>query len=183
MKIICINGQGGVGKDTFVRFCGSHESGIFNISMVDCIKNIASSVGWNGSKEPKDRKFLSDLKDLIAEYSDYPFQDVLQKIELAEKHHKWYKWYINFADELICFVHTREPKDIQRWKEQYGAKTLLIRRRKVEGNYGNHADDRVFDIDYDYIVYNDGDLNELKKEADLFVRKIRKEEWSSNIWK
>ena len=183
MKIICINGQGGVGKDTFVKFCGNEDNGIFNVSMIDCIKRIASSIGWDGTKDSRGRKFLSDLRDLIAEYNDYPFQDVLGKIELAEKQHEWYKWYINFNEELICFVHVREPENIARWRQQHGAKALLIRREEVEKDYGNHADDEVFNIDYDYVIYNDGDLISLRKKANSFIDNIRKEEWSSNIWK
>jgi len=177
MKIICINGQGGVGKDTFVDYCGSQKNGIFNISMVDGIKKVASLIGWTGSKEPKDRKFLSDLKDLIAEYNDYPFQDVLNEINLAE----WYHWAEKLTDELICFVHAREPEDIQRWKDEYGARALLIRREEVEKTYGNHSDDQVFDIDYDYVINNDGKLEDLKDKANSFITDVRKEKWSSNI--
>lgn len=181
MKIICINGQGGVGKDAFVKFCGSEEDGIFNTSMINCVKNLASMIGWKGSKELKDRKFLSDLKDLIAEYNDYPFQSVLEDIAIAEKNHDWYGWYTNLIDELVCFIHAREPEDIQRWREQYGAKALLIRREEVEGDYGNHADDRVFDIDYDYVIINNGNLEDLRNKADFFIKMIRKEEWRSDI--
>ena len=179
MKIICINGSPTAGKDTFVKFCGSQKDGIFNISMVDGIKDIASLIGWTGSKEPKDRKFLSDLKDLVAEYNDYPFQDVLNGISFAE----WYHWDNKLTDELICFIHAREPEDIQRWKNEYGARTLLIRREEVEKTYGNHSDDQVFNIDYDYVIINDGKLEDLKEKANSFIINIRKEKWSSNIWK
>ena len=183
MKIVCINGQGGVGKDTFVEFCGSEEEGVFNTSMINCIKNLATTIGWTGAKDAKDRKFLSDLKDLVAEYNDYPFRSVMDDINLAEKNHIWYSWYTLLSDELVCFVHARELKDIQRWREQYGAKALLIRREEVEKVHGNHADDQVFDIDYDYVIFNNGDLHELKDKADKFIKTVRKEDWSSKcVW-
>ena len=59
--IIIINGCGGVGKDTFVNMCAKYTS-VVNYSSVKEIKEIAKYIGWDGSKEERDRKFLSDLK-------------------------------------------------------------------------------------------------------------------------
>ena len=178
MKIIVINGQGGVGKDEFVGFCGYEDEGIYNFSMIVGIKRIAESLGWVGSKELKDRKFLSDLKDLAAEYNDFPFKDTLNNIRRAAMN---YKWYHDCSNELICFVHAREPEDINRWVNDYDARALIIRRPEVEGEYGNHADDNVFEVDYDYVVWNTGDLYQLKDTAERFIAQIREESWESNI--
>lgn len=181
MKIICINGQGGAGKDTFVDFCATNRARVRNFSMVDCIKRIASVAGWEGAKELKDRKFLSDLKDLIADYNDLPFVDVLAEIEMAKHNHRWWESETDLKKELICFVHSRETKDIQRWREQYGAKALLIRRTSIEKEYGNHADDQVFELEYDYVIFNDKDLSSLEREAQTFMELIEKEKWESHI--
>lgn len=178
MKIIIINGQGGCGKDTFVGYCGYEDEGVYNFSMVNGIKQIAQSLGWTGGKELKDRKFLSDLKDLVAEYNDFPFQNTLKRVEKAINN---YKWYHDNSNELICFIHARELKDINRWVHEYGARTLIIRRPEVETHYGNHADDDVFEVDYDYEVWNTGDLYQLKDVAEKFVTQIREEKWESNI--
>lgn len=182
MKIIVINGQGGVGKDTFVGYCGYEDEGVYNYSMISGVKRIAESFGWCGGKAKEDRKFLSDLKDLAAEYSDFPFQDTLRRMKADEHYYNKSRMLSNNnAPERICFVHSREPRDIERWKTLYGAKTLLIRREQVEGTYGNHADDNVFDIDYDYVFWNNGDLYQLKDQAEKFIAQIREEEWESNI--
>ena len=65
-QIFIINGSGGTGKDTFcnmIRDYSGHDTYI--ISSVDDIKKKAQLMGWDGvSKTDKDRKFLSDLKDL-----------------------------------------------------------------------------------------------------------------------
>ena len=90
MKIIVINGQGGVGKDSFVGYCGCEEDGIYNLSIIDGIKYAAQQLGWVGGKELKDRKFLSDLKDLAAKYNDFPFQHLIAEISIAEKKYRWY---------------------------------------------------------------------------------------------
>ena len=180
MKIIVINGQGGVGKDEFVGFCGYEDEGIYNFSMVDGIKTIAEGLGWLGGKELKDRKFLSDLKDLAAEYNDFPFQYTLKKVKEAAKD---YKHYHDSSNEFICFIHARELEDIDRWIYDYGARALIIRRPDIEGEYGNHADDDVFEVEYDYTVWNTGDLFQLKNVAEEFIKYIRKEKWESDIWK
>lgn len=182
MKILCINGQGGVGKDSFVNFCGSARRGVFNFSMVDGIKEVARRAKWNGSKDLKDRKFLSDLKDLIDEYNDFSFREVEENITRSFKYYD--RYWRDFTDnkvEPVFFIHAREPKDIQRWKDEHGARAVIVRRNEIEGEYGNHADDQVFDFDYDYIVYNQGTLDELFELAKNFINNIREEEWESHI--
>ena len=178
MKIIVINGQGGCGKDSFVSYCGYEDEGIYSFSMVDGVKCAAEQLGWLGGKELADRKFLSDLKDLSAEYSDYPFRSVLNSVMSAIQR---YKWYSNSKNEFICFIHARELDDIDRWVYDYGARALIIRRPEIEGTYGNHADDDVFEVEYDYEIWNDGDLYLLKDRAEKFIAQIREEKWESHI--
>ena len=187
MKIICINGQGGVGKDSFVNFCGSERQGVFNYSMVDKIKVIARRAYWDGSKDLRDRKFLSDLKDLLDEYSDFSFRDVEERIGSSLKYYN--RCWRDFSKgdlqlepkEPIFFVHAREPKDLKRWKDEHGARALLIQRPNIEGVYGNHADDQVFNYSYDYTLYNTGTLDELYELAQRFIEQIREEKWESCI--
>lgn len=164
LKIVVINGQGGCGKDTFIKLCQKHRSNIFSTSMVDGIKKIAIQMGWEGGKSLKDRKFLSDLKDISGKYNDFPFTYTKETVENLEK------IFGKSDEELIVFVHAREPEDIRRWIEEYDAITLLIRRPVVEGNYGNHADDRVFDLFYDYTFWNDSTIDKLEERAKLFLK-------------
>ena len=178
MKIIVINGQGGAGKDSFVGYCGYEEDGIYNLSIVDGVKAAAEMLGWTGGKELKDRKFLSDLKDLAAEYNDFPFQHLIAEISIAEKK---YRWYHESHNEFVCFVHARELDDIDRLVYDYGARALIIRRPKIEGEYGNHADDDVFEVEYDYTIWNTEDLYQLKNKAENFIAQIREEEWFSKV--
>ena len=178
MKIIVINGQGGVGKDTFVAFCGNEDHGVFNFSMVDGIKRAAKALRWTGSKEPKDRKFLSDLKDLASEYNDFPFRNTVDKIKDAIK---VYGRFGRSTDDMVCFVHARETEDINRWVDDYGARAVLIRNKRVEGEYGNHADDLVWYAPYSYEIYNNEGLYELEQKAKKFIEEVRNEDWESNI--
>lgn len=68
-QIFIINGSGGVGKDTFVKFISDELNDIMkkfhtvvNFSSVDKVKDITREIGWNGKKTEKDRKFLLILK-------------------------------------------------------------------------------------------------------------------------
>jgi hypothetical protein len=79
-QIYILNGMGGCGKDTFASFL-SEVCGVFKYSSIDRVKQIAYECGWDGGKTEKDRKFLSDLKCLLTDYNDLPFNDVRNRIE------------------------------------------------------------------------------------------------------
>ena len=66
-KVFIINGAAGVGKDTFVEIAKYKifiKTGLptYNISSVDNVKTAAKILGWDGEKDARGRKFLSDLK-------------------------------------------------------------------------------------------------------------------------
>ena len=137
-KIIVINGQGGVGKDTFIDILNKKGLKIANVSSVDGVKELARMVGWNGAKEDKDRKFLSDLKILTSNYCGFSEYYLIKKAkEFLE------------SDNDLMFVHIREPFYIRTFLNKFpSAKTLLIKRNDIS-SYGNMADDGVFDFEYD----------------------------------
>lgn len=176
MKIIVINGVGGVGKDEFVRQAKSELEHIYNFSMVDEVKRLARRIGWEGNKTEKDRKFLSDLKDALEDYNNLPFNSVLDSIRITLD---GYAQMGMPTTDLIFFIHCREPKDIDKWVKDYGAQTLLIRREDEKIDWGNHADASVYDYDYHYVYVNDGDLGRLKKDAVRFIEFIRRLKWIS----
>ena len=84
VKVVVINGMPGCGKTTFEEMCsdicdpfaveptshvpGFSEGRVLGIdicSTVDFVKVVARQCGWDGTKNLKNRKFLSDLKDLL----------------------------------------------------------------------------------------------------------------------
>ena len=79
-------------------------------------------VGWNGAKEDKDRKFLSDLKILTTNYCGFSENYLVKKAkEFLE------------SDNDLMFVHIREPFYIQEFLNKFtAAKTLLIKRKDNE---------------------------------------------------
>ena len=78
-KIIVINGKGGVGKDTLCEITKKYYRTVI-VSSIDPIKNIANQIGWDGTKDPKSRKLLSDLKRLCIEYNDFPTRYLVKEV-------------------------------------------------------------------------------------------------------
>ena len=166
--LLIINGPGGVGKDTLCDLAAKHFK-VYNTSTIIPIKEIAGYCGWNGSKDDKSRKFLSDLKRLCVEYNDYPTAWAYEK----------YKSFLQGEDDIM-FVHIREPKEIKKFVDKTGgkAKTLLIRggKRMANRSYGNVSDDSVEGYDYDYYFVNDKTLDEAKRDFIEFLKKVASEQ-------
>jgi DNA-binding Lrp family transcriptional regulator len=163
MKIVIINGKGTSGKDEVVKITRNilkFRNHVFNLSSVDKIKESAGILGYNGEKDNKARKFLSDLKKISIEFNDYPNTSIVN--EIKEKR-RWEKPHENY----IVFVHIREIEEIQKFiyqiqKLRIDFSTLLIK-RNIE-DFGNYSDDNVENFNYDYIINNNGNIDELTKE-------------------
>lgn len=161
---IVINGAGGVGKDTLCELAAKHFK-VKNISSITPIKNIAALCGWDGKKDNKARKFLSDLKKLCVEYNDYP------TLWAKEQYNEFLG-----SDEEIMFVHIREPEEIQKFVDATdgAAKTLLIRGGKRMSNekYGNVSDDGVENYSYDLYYLNENSLDIAEAEFVELIKNI-----------
>lgn len=171
MRIILINGRPRVGKDMFVQFCAKHCHWCLNVSTVDFVKKVASYCGWNGEKTPDNRAFLSQLKALLTEWQDVPYKKVADEIT---KFHTEAISYDADEEEIICFIHCREPEEIAKFVSRMNAETLLIRRPMVDLlNTSNPSDRAVFDwLSYDYTIYNDGSLDRLEEKAVEFLTQL-----------
>ena len=106
MKLFVINGHNQVGKDTFVNMisdiAAQHQKTIVNYSTVDYVKYIAGLFGWEGEKDNKSRKMLSQLKDMLTEWRDIPYTKCCQEIS-----------YWTYGNAAAMFIHCREPEEIK----------------------------------------------------------------------
>ena len=169
-EIVVINGTGGSGKDTFVEFCMKYAK-VKNFSSIDKVKEIATLIGWNGKKREKDRKFLSDLKKLTTEYNNMPFNSIKDAID-----------EFNNSDNEILFIHIREPEEIKKVVDAFGAKTLLVKRVGLANIESNYSDANVENYPYDYVIENNT-LERLDNSALNFVKKVKKNEVKQKIKK
>lgn len=165
-KVVFINGKGKSGKDTFIDICAEIlNERVLSIDSVIFVKKAAKILGWNGEKDNKSRKFLSDLKKLSVEYNNQPLDYLMFSI-LKEKEKN---------NNTLIFLHIREPEEIYKMIEKLEENsleyhTLLMIRDEMKLN--NCSDDEVNLFQYDYIILNDKDLIFLKNKAREFLKKI-----------
>lgn len=161
--IFITNGVGGCGKDTFAFYMKANIS-TMKYSSIDEIKKAATHCGWHGGKTEKDRKFLSDLKLLATEYSDAPFNAMKRTVDLF--------YTLPYS---VLLIDIREPEEIDRAKKEFGAKTILIRNDRVAPIESNMADANVENYDYDFVIENNGTLEDLRKTVCKFIDENIKE--------
>ena len=165
-KIFVVNGSGGVGKDTFVNLVSEEMNArlkrfhtVWNFSSVDKIKEIAREIGWQGGKTEKDRKFLSDLKQLSSKYCDMPFESMKSKVSE----------FMNDDNSVFLFLHIREPEEINGAVKEFNAKSIIVIRDSIHPILSNNADKNVFNYNYDLIIVNNGTIEDLREYAKDFV--------------
>ena len=168
MKIAIVNGRGASGKTTFEtmvqKIAAARDKKVKVISTITYVKEVAKLVGWDGGKTPEDRRFLSDLKDALTRWKDVPYQKVKGFIDTYKE-----------SDTDLLFIDCREPEEIARFVNDYGALTILVQRGEFE-LLGNHADDEVLNYQYDVVIDNNRGLDELMQEATIFEETFVEEE-------
>ena len=157
-QIYITNGMARCGKDTFAQILNEIVPTL-KYSSIDKVKSIAKQCGWNGGKSEKDRKFLSDLKQLTTEYSDMSFEDIRYNIDKF-KHEDIYE---------VMLIDIREPKEIEKAKKTFNAKTILIENNRVKNINSNNSDANVFDYTYDFVIQNNGTLDEFRNNIYKFA--------------
>ncbi len=175
--VIIINGKGGCGKDTICDILERHYP-VKRISTITKVKQAARLMfGWKGGKNLKDRKFLSDLKDLWTDYNDGPFMYAIDQFQkFAEKPVAAYN--------EIFIIHVREPSEIKKIKDRINyigtvpCVTLLIKSPRTESvEYGNEADDLVNKYQYDCVYSNEAPLDVLEEHFMYYFYRFIAPSW------
>lgn len=168
-KVYIINGIAKSGKDEFVKiFAETLQSNdknstyVSNLSTIDPVKSIFKQMGWNGEKDDKSRKVLSQIKKIWTDYNDGIFKQMCDNID--------FRFKMNNVDINIVFIHCREPKEIRKFKKKFGelCETILVTRDSVEIP-NNASDQSVFDMEYDKYIENNGTLDEYRKTVENFI--------------
>ena len=82
----------------------------------------------------------------------------------------------DFLEDTVnqfLFLHIREPENIARAVMAFGAKSLLVKRSGLENITSNYSDANVDNYDYDFVIENNGGLNELELSAFEFVNVLK----------
>lgn len=155
--ILIVNGRPGAGKDTFADILSKYAS-VKKISIIDLTKEMATMAGWDGFKNDRSRKFLSDLKSLIDDFNDASFCDIERKL-IA---------YIDSDDYDYILIDARRIKDIDRMRKEFDAKSVYI-----ENNNIKYKPTNIDDIEaqynnskYDLTISNNGTLRQFEIEIE-----------------
>jgi len=173
-KIVFLNGSGGVGKDEFVKIINNsnkfidYRLSIRKRSTVDKVKLAAENLYWDGTKSETNRDFLSKLKLLSVAYLDHSFRYISNEIN------EFLTTKCNSYGNSILFVDSREPDELARFKDNFDCITVLITSNRVKHITTNMADANVYDFNYDYLIENNGSLQDLEDSASTFLSEIFK---------
>ena len=78
-----------------------------------------------------------------------------------------------YSENCVMFIHCREPEEIDRLAKDFKAYTLLVSRKSAEEkNWKNLSDQSVFDYPYDFIVANEGSLEDLRDSAKTLLEEL-----------
>ena len=157
--IFVVNGKPRAGKDTFAQILNEYMD-VYKYSSVTKVKEIAKQCGWTGAKEEKDRKFLHELKMLTSSYSDMSYNDVMEEIDKFKK---------GELDADIFVVDVGEPEEIDRLVKATKAFTIFIENNRVPSITSNAADANVENYKYDFVIQNNGTLEDFEGNIKLFI--------------
>ena len=164
--VIVINGKAGVGKDTLCDFVIERYHAK-KISSITPILKIAMDNGWDGTKDNKSRKFLSDLKRTFIDFNNLPYNYLIEE----------YKLFLQ-SDDDILFVHIRESDQIQEFissiKNSCVCATLLISNIN-DGEpivFGNDSDDCVDNFPYDFTYHNTEPIEQAEQDFLAFFQEL-----------
>lgn len=160
---VIINGVARSGKDTFIAMCGQHTA-VKNISSIDQLNDFARQIGWDGNKNDKYRKFISELKQLVVNFNDAPTNYLLSQIKLHQ------------ASDGVLFMHVREATEIAKIQRYSPLRVITL---KIVRNVAVPQNSADLDASggyrhYDYVIYNYTTLFDLANEAKLFVDQLMK---------
>lgn len=171
--IVIINGPAGVGKDTLINeFAKTTNISVYNYSTIGYFKEIAKKdFNWDGIKNEKGRKLLSEIKRIAVEYNDLSIEMTMEKIRHLSD--------VEYKNDLVMFIHIREKEETKKLmnklkEEGYNVTSLYVHTtREIEAFNNNYSDEYAADWkkackDYEMFLVND-DLDETVKTLSSFI--------------
>ena len=108
----------------------------------------------------------------MTQWNDIPYKDIIDSYNGCKE--IWKQFGYN-EEKCLYFIMCREPKEIQKFVDRIGARTLIVERVEAdEQAQSNHADANVHDYTYNTYIHNNRTLKDLEKIAykftDLFLK-------------
>lgn len=175
IHVVIINGNPRAGKDSFVDRCRrcvamNEYAKCVNISSVDIHKSLLKEIGWDGETKSNDvRNLLCEMKKFSIYHGDIPTKYMLNTI---------FRYLNNNSDDdYLIFCHIREVEEIKKLvRALNGLKCInisystLFIKRNINTNACCKSDEVNYnDYKYDFVINNDGTLDDLHKKAEYFI--------------
>lgn len=168
IRLLIVTGLSGGGKDELIDYISEKVPSIY-ISTVDEIKWMLERhriIEHENRKNPKYRKLISDIKNLLIEFNSNIF---IENIEFE----------LTFTDSIVI-TQMRENSELKKFKAHFGDECLIIKviRSSTEQTAKDVlecdivADWDINNIEADIVVNNCGTLNDLKNESLKIVERI-----------
>lgn len=174
--LILLNGVSGSGKDAFVDIMQHEVTVCANFHRSDPFKGYLKSIGWNGVKDEKSRTALKYLVDIGEEsgYNEGKLCNVLLSIQIAN----WAR--LEEFNTKILFYHVRDIGTIKHLKQSpkvidctAGVYSMLIYRDSQPTEPNSWYDVNAHKNEYDWVIYNDGTLQDLSCKATKFYKMLK----------
>lgn len=163
---LALGHQARVGKDTFAEHVGSIME-VQQLTFATDLKTIATNVQTTLNKPiEKDPLLLQKLGTLFREhYGDDVFTKTVVRRILDAEHAN--------PDINIIITDMREPVE-KRTLEAMGFQTVKITRadRPIDRNPNHSSEIALADATFDYIIDNDGTIEEFRKNIDVLISNI-----------
>ncbi|MBR3599865.1 MAG: hypothetical protein IKL53_08290 [Lachnospiraceae bacterium] len=162
-KVIVLSGEATSGKTTFCNAMNKrYKTMVYEI--VEPVKEVALQLGWDGVKDEKGRKLLSDIKMALTEYDNIPVKNILSK----------YSEFVESDYELLI-IQMREPEEIKIVKRIPNTITVFIGNPNVAKITSNIGDASVNSEGFDYCINNDSTLEDFESLIDVFASTLSEE--------
>ena len=170
-QVIIINGNPKSGKTTVANIIADHHKAIVR-SSIDFVKEISMEYfDWDGQKDTRSRKFLSDMKYFLNSYTD------LVEYDLECAHDEFLE-----SDAEYMIIDIREKDEIEKYREKFDAVTVLIERFDAPFVSSNLSDEQVKETIYDYTIANDGTIGCLENAVYQFLRELETDIFSADLY-
>lgn len=180
MKTILISGKSGSGKDQFAKYLydilDKNDFRVLVIHFADYVKYCAAQYyKWNGEKDVNGRTLLQHLgTDTVRKkYPEYWAEGVAKLISALEN--DWDYVLIpdcRFINEFKIVKNFNEDSVLVRINRLNKDGTYYLNPVLTPQQHSHISECELDDYDYDYIVDNSFDLEELKKRVKEFTMEI-----------
>jgi dephospho-CoA kinase len=171
MRVIAISGKARSGKDTTKDIIAANSNVVLMPAFGDAVKEIAQYFDWLGEKDEKGRQLLQDIGDIGRKYDPMIFINLTinKVLNLAP--------YNN--DDYIIFPDVRYLNELQAIIDSFPNVTTIRIERNATSDLTEaqrtHQSETELDsyLNFDYIVHNNGTLDDLEREIKFILEEIR----------